>query len=261
MNNTIIEIPLTHLLFLLVPILGVLWLIYKWSLDYRNTLFAFFRMLMQLLLIGYFLVYIFESNFAFVVIGVLLFMVFVSSWIALDSVRAQRLLLYRVVLVSIALGGGITLLIVIFGILNLQPWYAPRYMIPLAGMIFANAMNSVSIAAERLRAETERSVPYEEARSIALKAALIPITNMLFAVGLVSLPGMMTGQILSGVSPLIAVRYQIMVMGMIFSASGISSACFLVLVRTNLSSFEVKARKTTLQLDPLDDPVPGVRRA
>ncbi|MHA2032017.1 MAG: ABC transporter permease, partial [Candidatus Kariarchaeaceae archaeon] len=74
---------------------------------------------------------------------------------------------------------------------------------------------------------------YEEARNIALKASLIPITNSLFAVGLVSIPGMMTGQILSGVSPLIAARYQIMVMCMVFGAAGISSAIFLAAIKSN----------------------------
>jgi putative ABC transport system permease protein len=77
-------------------------------------------------------------------------------------------------------------------------------------------------------------VDYFEARGIALRAALIPITNSLFAVGLVSLPGMMTGQILSGISPLIAVRYQIMVMCMIFSAVGLSSSFFLILIKKKM---------------------------
>jgi putative ABC transport system permease protein len=111
-------------------------------------------------------------------------------------------------------------------------------MIPLAGMIFANAMNSVSLAGERLEAEITRSSSYEEARNIALKASLIPITNSLFAVGLVSIPGMMTGQILSGVSPLIAARYQIMVMCMVFAAAGISSTIFLIAVKTNFLAKE-----------------------
>jgi putative ABC transport system permease protein len=92
-------------------------------------------------------------------------------------------------------------------------------------------MNSISLSAERLNAEIGRYVPYDEARKIALQSSLIPVTNSLFAVGLVSLPGMMTGQILSGVSPLIAVRYQIMVMCMVFGASGIATAFFLVLVK------------------------------
>ncbi|MDP6626234.1 MAG: ABC transporter permease, partial [Nitrospinota bacterium] len=93
-------------------------------------------------------------------------------------------------------------------------------------------------AVERLEAEIERDVPYEQARIIALRTALIPITNSLLAVGLVSLPGMMTGQILSGVSPFIAARYQIMVMCMIFGSAGISAACFLAMVRSNFTTKE-----------------------
>jgi len=103
-------------------------------------------------------------------------------------------------------------------------------MIPLAGMVFANAMNTVSVAAERFESETRNST-YEQARSRAMTAAMIPVINSMFAVGLVSLPGMMTGQILSGVDPLIAVRYQVMVMCMIFGSSGISTACYLWMLR------------------------------
>jgi len=81
-------------------------------------------------------------------------------------------------------------------------------------------------------------IPYKKARSIALQASLIPITNSLLAVGLVSLPGMMTGQILSGISPLIAARYQIMVMCMIFGSAGISAAMFLTLIKNNLEELK-----------------------
>ena len=101
-------------------------------------------------------------------------------------------------------------------------------------MIFASSMNGISLTGERLKAELERDVTYDNARGIALKATLIPITNSLFAVGLVSLPGVMTGQILSGISPLIAVRYQIMVMCMLFSAVGLSSYLFLVLIQSKI---------------------------
>jgi len=117
------------------------------------------------------------------------------------------------------------------GVMDFEPWYDPEKMIPLAGMIFAGAMNAVSLAGERFFSETDRGVPYAEARQTALSAALIPITNSLFAVGLVSLPGMMTGQILSGVDPPVAARYQIMVMCMLFGSSGISAACYLSWVR------------------------------
>ena len=92
-------------------------------------------------------------------------------------------------------------------------------------------MNCVSLAGERLFSELEHHGNYAHARNTAFQAALIPITNSLLAVGLVSLPGMMTGQILAGTSPLIAARYQIMVMCMIFSSAGISTALFLWLIR------------------------------
>jgi putative ABC transport system permease protein len=132
---------------------------------------------------------------------------------------------------AITLGGGLTLALVTQLVLRLEPWYLPRYTIPLAGMVFANAMTAVSLAAERLYAELQHGIQWEEARMTAYQTAMIPVINSLFAVGLVSLPGMMTGQILSGVSPLVAARYQIMVMCMIFAASGISTAIFLALIR------------------------------
>jgi len=234
MNNTIQIISLPNLAIAFIPALAVLGILYKWSLDYRNTIYALARMLGQLLLIGYFLIYIFECENAWILVFVLAVMVFASSWIALRTVKTERKNFYLKSLLAITIGGGATLLLITQGVLDLRPWYWPRYMIPLAGMIFANAMNCVSLAAERLVAEMERHVSYEQARHIALRAALIPITNSLFAVGLVSLPGMMTGQILSGISPLIAARYQIMVMCMIFGSAGISATLFLFFIKSHV---------------------------
>jgi putative ABC transport system permease protein len=230
MSNSVQIIPFTNLALAFIPVFVVAGILYKWTADGHNTLYAVFRMLIQLLLIGYFLIFIFESDSAWVVMGVLVVMLCTSSWIALRTIKSSRLLLYKKAFYAITLGGGITLLLITQGVLDLDPWYSPRYLIPLAGMIFANAMNSVSLAAERLTAEMDRDVQYAQARNIAFRASLIPITNSLFAVGLVSLPGMMTGQILSGISPLIAVRYQIMVMCMVFASAGISSAFFLKLL-------------------------------
>jgi putative ABC transport system permease protein len=88
----------------------------------------------------------------------------------------------------------------------------------------------VSVAAERFAMEIKQGMDSVNARNHAFKAGLIPIFNSLLAVGLVSLPGMMTGQILSGVSPLIAVRYQIVVMCMITGAAGMATALYLFLV-------------------------------
>ncbi len=200
---------------------------HKWSLNSGNALYAVIRMLAQLLLIGYLLTFIFNSDSASIVFIILVIMLISSSWIALGVIENKRKELFKHAFAAITAGGGATLILVTQGVLTLDPWYAPQYMIPLGGMIFANSMNTVSLAAERLGAEINRGATYEDARSMALNASLIPVINSLFAVGLVSLPGMMTGQILSGVSPLIATRYQIMVMCMIMGSSCLSAACFL----------------------------------
>jgi putative ABC transport system permease protein len=239
MSSSIQTIPFANLSLVFIPVFLVIGILYKWSQDHRNAIYAISRMLIQLLLIGYFLSFIFDSDSAWIILIVLAVMVFTSSWIALRTIKNTHSRLYAKSFFSLMLGGGITLIIVTQGVLNLNPWYWPNYFIPLAGMIFANAMNSVSLAADRFDAETKRNIEYKEARNIAFRASLIPITNSLFAVGLVSIPGMMTGQILSGVSPLIAARYQIMVMCMIYGAAGISSACFLTLVKSN---FDKKLR-------------------
>ena len=156
MNNSVQIIPFANLMIAFIPVLAIIGILFKWSLNSNNALYAVARMLIQLILIGYFLTHI---------------------------------------------------------------------------LIFANSMNSISLAAERLNAEIERDVAYDQARKIALQASLIPIVNSLFAVGLVSLPGMMTGQILSGISPLVAVQYQIVVMCMIFGASGMAATIYLVLAK------------------------------
>ncbi len=156
-----------------------------------------------------------------------------ASVIALRPLQKKSKNLYLYAFISICIGGLFTLVMVIFGVLDLNPWYEPQFLIPIAGMIFANSMNAVSIAAERFENESSRENSYREARATSYKAALIPIINALFAVGLVSLPGMMTGQILSGIDPLIAVRYQMMVMLMILGSAGISVAIYLWLLKKN----------------------------
>ncbi len=231
MNYSLQTIPLINLSLAFIPALITIFILFKWSLRSANALYSVFRMLVQLLLIGYFLTYIFESDNSGVVLIILLVMIVSSSWIALGTVVERRMQLYKFAFISIAFGGGITLLLITQAVLVLDPWYSPASMIPIAGMIFANSMNSVSLAAERLNAEIDRNVSYDVAKKIALQSSLIPVINSMFAVGLVSLPGMMTGQILSGVSPLIAARYQIMVMCMILGSAGIATAYFLVLVK------------------------------
>ena len=158
-------------------------------------------------------------------------MMFAACWISLRPLHRKDSRLYRSALIAIVVGGVPKLFLVTGLVLKLDPWFLPRYMIPLAGMIFAGSMNSISLAAERFESETQAGRSYDVARRSSFQAALIPVMNSLFAVGLVSLPGMMTGQILAGSSPLVAARYQIVVMCMLFGASGVSAAVFLSLAR------------------------------
>jgi putative ABC transport system permease protein len=221
-----------------VPALAVVLILHRWTGRAREGLYGFARMLLQLVLIGYLLVYIFEARHYGLILAVLGVMVLAASWIALRTSALPKRHLYGLALVSVLLGGGSVLLFVTQVVLGLTPWYEPRYMIPLAGMIFASSMNSLSLAAERFEAEIRHGESYDRARSTAFRSALIPITNSLYAVGLVSLPGMMTGQILAGTSPLVAVRYQILVMCMMFAAAGLSGALFLHLLKARLALFE-----------------------
>ncbi len=150
--------------------------------------------------------------------------------------------------------GGASMFISTFGItvlaltviIGTQPWYKPQYAIPLLGMMLGNTMNGVALGLERLTHEAwqQRAVietrltlghTWQQAigdiRRQSVRSGMIPIINAMAVAGVVSLPGMMTGQILAGTSPLIAARYQIMVMCMIFASAGMSTALFLWLIR------------------------------
>ena len=231
MNTSIQTISFSGLFWAFLPTIIVMIILYRWALEANTALYAVARMLIQLLLIGYVLTYIFEADHGGVIVLVLTIMLSAASWIALRPLRNKQPYVYWKALCAILVGGVLTLALVTQVVLAVQPWFLPRYVVPLAGMIFASCMNAVSLAAERFEAERDRDNSYIEARNTALHSSLIPVTNSLFAVGLVSLPGMMTGQILSGVSPLVAAKYQIMVMCMIFGASGISAAFYLTLTK------------------------------
>ncbi|HIC45899.1 MAG TPA: ABC transporter permease [Methylophaga aminisulfidivorans] len=235
MNTSVQVISNFQLTLAFIPVVVVLLMMLHWSLKAGFAVYALIRMLIQLLLVGYVLTTVFAAEQSWVVMLVMFIMVSTASWIALGTVQAQRRQLYPLAFVSILLGGGLTLMLVTQSVIGLTPWFEPRYMIPLAGMIFANAMNSISLAAERLSAELARNIDYLSARNEAFQAAFIPTINSMLAVGLVSLPGMMTGQILSGVSPITAAHYQIVVMCMIFGGSGLSIILFLWLAKARFS--------------------------
>ncbi len=196
------------------------------------------RTVLQLVLVGYALVYIFALDRWYLVVAALILMLLAATRAAVNRQSANRRKLLMITGTGLLLASGFTLLYITAFVVRVHPWYDPRYLIPLFGMIVGSAMNAAAIAAERLqgemrarRAEVEaylalgadyRQAAKEPVRQ-ALRASFIPTVNGLMVVGIVTLPGMMTGQILAGSSPLIAVRYQIVVVFMQAAAVAMTS--------------------------------------
>jgi putative ABC transport system permease protein len=231
--SSVTTIPIASLLLGFLPVLLLIGIMRAWGLNALQAMYANVRMLVQLLLIGYVLTYIFETDEPALVVLVVVFMIAMSSWIALRPLTDRGIKPYSIVTIAIGVSGLGVLILITQIILELPRWFEPRFVVPLAGMIFANSMNTISLAGERFHAERGRGEDYLSARRLAMEAAMIPQVNALLAVGLVSLPGMMTGQILSGVEPLTAARYQIMVMCMIFSTAGLAAVLYMALKKNS----------------------------
>lgn len=205
----------------------------------RSFAIGALRTLLQLALVGYVLVYIFSIDRWWLVMLALLVMLAVATVEAVNRQDAKPAGLYGITGVALLVGSGLTLFYVSLVVVEVEPWYNPRYLIPLFGMIIGNAMNAAALAAERLAAELQgrrheveaylalgggaAEAAREPVRQ-ALRASLIPTINSLMVVGIVALPGMMTGQIIAGMSPLVAVRYQIVVMFMLASCVSLAAA-------------------------------------
>ena len=205
----------------------------------------------QLLAVGYFLLLLFEYERPHWVLLTAAFMLTVAAWTSarrVDGGPGHRALMLRAGL-AIAAGALLALVPVFVFVVAPTPWYEARYLIPISGMIIANAMNVVAQVNERLFtsarndcAEIEQwlalgaSPKQALARQSkeALRAALIPTINGLLTVGLVSLPGMMTGQILGGVAPEHAVRYQIVIMYQLVIVASVSGGTATWLARRTL---------------------------
>lgn len=209
-----------------IPIAVVALIYWSWLGDVKELVIASARMFIQLIGVGYLLIVIFNTPSIWISITVLMVMFSVASWISIRPVREHKGILIPAALaliISVSLHLALSLTLV----LDVEKWFDPRILIPLAGMYFANTMTSISLSAERYYSERSHHKTPIDAKRQAFKTAMIPQINGLLAVGLVALPGMMTGQILSGVSPLIAVRYQIMIMTMLLGTCGIGSALLL----------------------------------
>ncbi len=231
------EISVANLTYLLIPVSIVGYFYFRWVGNRVEIFYASLRMLLQLLLVGYLLSYVFDSKTSYMTIFIVVIMISAASMITMRNITKKNIQVYRSIFVSIFIGGSVNLFLVLYFVLEIDSFDNPRYIIPIAGMLYANCMNAVSLVAERFEKERLNS-SYKEARANAFKASLIPQINSFLAVGLVSLPGMMTGQILSGVDPIVAVRYQIMVMFMVLGSSGISTILYLLQKRDKISAEE-----------------------
>lgn len=235
MKQTIIEIPFINLALSFLPILLVLIVFFYWKLHWKGLLYATSRMLAQLLLVGYFLTFLFNQKWPLLTFFIVFVMLLISAWISLYSIRKERKKYLPMAIIALIFGSVPVLLLVTMVVIpSEQEWYRPAFLIPLAGMVLSNSMNTIALAAERFKKEIQDKKTLLMAKRTALKTSLIPLTNSFFAVGMVAIPGMMTGQILSGVDPLLAVRYQIVVMTMVMGSGGLSAIIFIKLMMRSI---------------------------
>ncbi len=192
------------------------------------------RTLVQLLGVGVFLAVIFATRSPLAVLAVLMGMATIAAVVARNRIDRELPRLLRWVWLAIFSSGLVTMTYVIVLVVRPDPWYDPRYLIPLTGIVLGNAMTASSIAGERLvtalrnnRVEIEThlslgATPAQAAiayRQAAIKAGLIPTINAMMVIGLVTLPGAITGQILAGADPLVAALFQILIMFMLALAT------------------------------------------
>lgn len=203
----------------------------------RPLLIAAVRTAVQLGLIGLVLEVLFSSMNAALIALVATFMLAVAGYEVMS--RQQRRLSgfwgYGVGAVAMFVSSFTVAALSLLVMIQPEPWYEPQYAIPLLGMMLGNTMTGIALGLDRLTQGLWRERPQIETRLAlgeswveasagvrheALRSALTPIINSMAAAGVVSLPGMMTGQILGGTPPMEAVKYQVLIMFLISSGTG-----------------------------------------
>lgn len=188
------------------------------------------RTILQLTVLGYVLAVVFALRDPIPVLGILLVMLMIAAIAAGNRISKKVPRVLPVVFGSIFFSTALTLSYTNLLIIQPETWYEPQYLIPLAGIVLGTAINGAAIAGERfvstinssrLEIETHLSLgatPQQavaQYRKDAIRAGLIPILNQMMVVGIVTLPGILTGQLLSGIDPLNAASYQILVLFML----------------------------------------------
>ena len=207
----------------------------------RDLTIGAFRSVAQLYVVGLVLAAVFAAARWYWVVLFLAAMTAVATHAAVS--RLQRPLPggFGIAALALSVSTAATLAYVIGVVVQVHPWYEPQYIIPIAGMILGNSMTSAALAGDRLQGDLRARADEVETRLAlgfsgrealqplvrsALRAAMIPTVNGMMTVGLVQLPGMMTGQILAGSSPLVAIRYQMVVVFMQATATALGSLLF-----------------------------------
>lgn len=212
---------------LLVLANGAISVAFKLGLE-KQLGWAALRMVLQLGAIGFVLKFVFQANSPLVTFACATIMIAVAGY-EVVSRQTDRIAGW----LSAGLGTGTLLVVgmlatiyVTLGVIGSAPWYSPRVFLPILGMILGNALTGVALALETLTqtAKSERAgiearlalghsrlEAFEAPVKRALRTAMMPILNSMAVSGIVALPGMMTGQILSGVEPVEAAKYQIMI--------------------------------------------------
>lgn len=212
----------------------------------RDMLIGAVRTFVQLFLLGYLLKTVFAINNVWLVLLIFTVMAFFAAQTVYGRIKEKQISFFLPVSVSMNISFFIVAFIVTAVVIRADPWWNPRYFIPLGGMVIGNSMNAVAIALERLlndlrtkQQEIEMKLclgaDYKEAsREIvgnAMKSGMIPSINSMMAAGIVFIPGMMTGQIIAGADPGLAIKYQIVVMLMLVGSTTLSTLFVVLIVR------------------------------
>lgn len=227
----------------------------------RSLLIASARTIVQLLAIGYALEWLFAQRNPWAIAAIGLGMAAVASNAAVNRTRHRFPRIYLDSLISLTLS-SMAVTGILLAIVRVRPWYDPQYAIPLLGMLLGNTLNGISLGLDRfLDALADRrdriemllalgATRWEAARPEvrdALRSGMTPIINSMTIVGLVSLPGMMTGQILAGAAPIDAVRYQIVIMFAIAAGTALGTLGVVLLAFAALFDANHQLRSDRLQ--------------
>jgi putative ABC transport system permease protein len=234
------------LVFVLLAAGASLWL--KLGLG-KDILVGTVRVFAQLFLMGYVLVYVFEWRIPWLTLVLFAGMIFFAARIVAGRVKGKGVPVFWPVFGSMLLSYMVVSIIVVGVVVQAQPWWDPRLFLPLGGMVVGNSMNAMALSLDRLFSEVrtrrdevemmlslgaDRSEATAEMLAASVRAGMIPSINSMMGVGVVFIPGMMTGQILAGADPVLAIKYQIVVMLMLVGSTTLGSVLAVMLARRRI---------------------------